>query len=392
MEEPSKNSFCPCGSGKEYQHCCSGKIVSFPKKDNFEGDEFKPIAEMLEMITEDLIDKEFNSPEELNWELKRFSHNQNNLPKAPFLGLSPSQMHHILYSPFSLNNGLFHFECQSPEELTNIPLLEQSLYFLNKLNQVGPMKATQKGNLPRAFVIEFYRKFFSNNPLYFHTPNKVTTRPPVTASPLDERRGTDEERRGRQQSLSPRGEPLPNKEDDLFPCTRLKHLLTMAGLIKKRANKFSLTKKGEEIIVKKKIRELFDELAYSFFNKWNWGFRTWNPKVLCLIQDSAIFNLYLLNKKAQNWISGEELSKIYLHAFPNLIYETHSFNNSSVYATHSTPEEDVIHCFSSDFLKDVGLPLGLIQTKNNEENEEIYFSNKTHYKVSPFFKRCFKFT
>ena len=48
----------------------------------------------------------------------------------------------------------------------------------------------------------------------------ITTRPPVTASPLDERRGADEERleayfpyvggkrRGRQQSLSPRGEPL----------------------------------------------------------------------------------------------------------------------------------------------------------------------------------------
>ena len=48
----------------------------------------------------------------------------------------------------------------------------------------------------------------------------VTTRPPVTASPLDERRGADEERleayfpyvggkrRGRQQSLSPRGEQL----------------------------------------------------------------------------------------------------------------------------------------------------------------------------------------
>ena len=56
-------------------------------------------------------------------------------------------------------------------------------------------------------------------------PLNVTTRPPVTARPLDERRGTDEERleaylryvegkrRGRQQSLSPRGEQLQSFYD-----------------------------------------------------------------------------------------------------------------------------------------------------------------------------------
>ena len=43
----------------------------------------------------------------------------------------------------------------------------------------------------------------------------VTTRSSVTASPLDERRGADEERRGRQQSLSPRGEPLYKNKDIL---------------------------------------------------------------------------------------------------------------------------------------------------------------------------------
>ena len=63
----------------------------------------------------------------------------------------------------------------------------------------------------------------------------VTTRPPVTASPLDERRGevptrsffdlprpeayfsyVEGKRRGRQQSLSPRGEQLPRNEENLY--------------------------------------------------------------------------------------------------------------------------------------------------------------------------------
>ena len=68
--------------------------------------------------------------------------------------------------------------------------------------------------------IKVFQAAFSS--LLSFSPFNVTTHPPVTASPLDERRGTDEERdpeayfscvggkrRGRQQSLSPRGEQLP---------------------------------------------------------------------------------------------------------------------------------------------------------------------------------------
>ena len=78
---------------------------------------------------------------------------------------------------------------------------------------------------------------------------KVTTRPPVTASPLDERRGADEERleahfpyvggkrRGRQQSLSPRGEPLPIRKPLAAPSEEGKasdHIVTSMNTAPKK--------------------------------------------------------------------------------------------------------------------------------------------------------------
>ena len=74
--------------------------------------------------------------------------------------------------------------------------------------------------VPKPFLAWVARTFYHENYIAMPTLH-IMTRPPVTASPLDERRGADEERpkayfsyvggkrRGRQQSLSPRGEPLP---------------------------------------------------------------------------------------------------------------------------------------------------------------------------------------
>lgn len=339
MEGLSQESLCSCGSGKKYESCCLGKIIEFPKNDSFEGSGLKTTSEIVEIFEESLEGRDFYSLGELNEELRRFSDNQNSLPKAPFLGLSSAQMHRIIYSPFSLKNEIFYFQCEDLEELTKIPLLTQALYFLNKLNQVGQLKATQKGNLPRAFVIELYHEFFSNSHYCY----------------------------------------VPNKESDSFPSTRLKYLLFMSGLIKKRSNKFSLTKKGERILVKKKMRELFDELIHSFFNKWNWGVGLY-PE-FSLMQDSAVFNLHLLNKIAQDWILDEEIGKAYLCAFPELAHEVNH--------NYWSPEKKVTWSFSVRFLERVCLPMGLLELK---EEGEKYIDRKTYYKVSPFFKRCFEFT
>ena len=338
MESLSEDSLCPCGSEKLYRHCCLGKVIEFPKNNGFKGESLKTGSELMEMVQDHLAGQEFSSLEELEWELRRFSENQNSLPKASFLGLSPRQMHSALYHVFTLRNEIFDFECKDPERLLKVPLVEQALYFLGELQGVGSLKATSKGNLPRAFVMGFHDAFFAKN--------------------LDW---------------------VPNRESDLFQLEQLKNILILAGLIKKRANKFSLTKKGERLLGKRDLEGLFDELTLAFFNKLNWA--DWDLySELALIQLGAVFNIHLLNKMAQDWVLDKELGQAYLRAFPNLIYE--------VRVSYLSPEEEVIKSFSNRFLDRVCIPMGWVQSKERAGKsieEEVY------YRVSPFFKNCFKF-
>ena len=154
----------------------------------------------------------------------------------------------------------------------------------------------------------------------------------------------------------------------------------MAGLIKKRKNKFYLTQKGKSLIKDKKIKELFDKLVLTLFNKWNWGaFDGYSE--LPLIQTSVVFNIHLLNKRAKNWISGEELGEVFLKAFPDLIIDVDK-------GGYFEPKTEIINCFNVRFLERVCLPLGFLDKKRKGEG----IKRKNYYKLSPFFKQHFKFS
>jgi len=341
MKEQAEDSPCLCGSGKQYKNCCFGKLVEFPKRNSFK-DLPNYDSEVINSVKAHIENKEFSSLKELNQELNQFFHNYNEKPRDDFLGLSPNQIQYILYNPFSLTNKIFVFEYGDyfKKNIKKAPFLEQAIYFLNKLYEAGEMKATQKGNLPKAFVMELYQRFFSKREYIV----------------------------------------IPHREDYLPEATRLKHILNMAGLIKKRKNKFYLTQKGESLIKDKKIRELFDKLILTFFKKWNWGALDGYSE-LSLIQASAVFNIYLLNKKAKNWISGEELGRVFLKAFPPLVFNV---NKGGLF----DPKTEIINCFNVRFLERVCLPLGWLKRKS--ENRSLERQN--YYKLSPFFKQHFKFT
>ena len=275
-------------------------------------------------------------------ELNQFFHGHNKKPIDDFLGLSPNQMQCISHNPFSLKNEIFifkygnHFE----QNIKEVPFLEQALYFLNRLYESEEMKATQKGNLPKFFIDELYQKFFSKEECII----------------------------------------TPHKEDDLLEAKRLKYILNMTGLIKKRKNKFYLTQKGESLIKDKKIGGLFDKLVLTFFNKWNWGALDGYSE-LPLIQTSVAFNIHLLNKRAKNWISGEELGGVFLKAFPDLIFDVDK-------GGYFDPKTEIINCFNIRFLERVCLPLGFLERKRNNRS----IKGVDYYKLSSFFKQHFKFS
>ena len=340
MKEQKGDSLCLCGSGKQYKNCCFEKLIEFPKNDSFK-DFPNPASEVSNSAKAHIENKEPSSLKELKQELDQFFHGHNAKPIDGFLGLSPTQMNYILHNPFNLTNKIFVFEYGNDFEqnIKAVPFLEQALYFLNRLYESGEMKATQKGNLPRAFVMELYQRFFSKEEYIF----------------------------------------TPYKEDDLPVITRLKYILNMIGLIKKRNNKFYLTQKGRSLIKEKKIRELFDKLILAFFNKWNWAALD-GYSALPLIQSSAVFNIHFLNKKSKNWISAEELGKVFLKAFPYLVFDINERG-------YFDPKTEIINCFDVRFLQRVCLPLGLLEEKRKNRSIE----SMNYYKLSPFFKQHFKF-
>lgn len=312
--------------GSDYKN-----MLLFNKKDN---------SQIMEEVKEFSSKQNAGSLDELNAKLGEFFAQKNNAGIDSFLGLSPTQMHLVLHNPFSLSNHLFNFDCAEEWQLKEIPIIKQALFILHKLNVEGEVKGTQLGNLPKNLVIEFYHLFLSS------------------------------ERYAR----------VPNREDDVLQLTRLKHLLDLAGLIKKRNKKFSLTKKGNEILAQDNYKALFEEIILTWTKNFNWGFGDGYSN-LDLIQRSATFNFYMLHKLCGDWGEDDELGLCYHNAFPNLALEARD-------TFYGGAEREVIQCFSLRFLERYCLPLGFLEKKEEGDN---YTNRKTFYKTTPFFKNNFKF-
>ncbi len=296
-------------------------------------------SKIMEEIKEIVSQQGVESLDQLQEILDNFLIEKNNTGIDCFLGLSPTQMSSALYLPFSLSNHIFNFKVADESQLEDIPIIKQAHFILGKLSEIGEMKGTQLGNFPKSFVLDFYNLFLSR------------------------------ERYAR----------IPNREEDIFQLTRLKHLLELSGMIKKRNNKFSLTKKGEKILIQHDSSQLYETLFKTWAETFNWAM---NDRIseLDFIQQSVIFNLYLLHKLCNDWVEDEEVAQRYLKAFPDLVLEVES--------SFFGPDSEVVACFTLRFLDRFCLPLGLLEQK---EEGEFFEDRKVFYRATSFFKENFIF-
>jgi hypothetical protein len=300
----------------------------------------KSNTDLIEEIKEFASKQNVQSLDELNEKVATFIKSKNEMPVAHFLGITPHQMQQILYRTFELSNILFRFSCNDVDHIKQIAVIKQAKFLLEKLQQVGELKGTQLGNLPKSLVVEFYQLFTFNE----------------------------------------RFAMKPNREDDVFELSRLKHLLSMSGIIKVKNNKFYLTKKGELILSQENDLELLREIIFTWANTFHWGFGDGYPDLI-LIQKSSVFNFYLLHKFANSWIEDKKLGRHFLEAFPDLVHEVRN--------SYAKPEDEIISCFCVRFLERFCLPLGLVEKK---EEGKIFVDLKTYYKVTPFFLESFNFS
>ena len=364
MSKIGRNQPCPCGSGKKYKFCCGrdDNIIPFPGTDggsshasgNGRHASHSP-AQSSTRATVHPFPGESEPPEdefviEEAWDLhrrfdeqmiRRVVEQENHAPLEDFLGLSPAQMFRILNTPFEENAELLEFDPKiESDDVERIPLLDQALYALRSIEELQPLRATKKGNLPRSFVQQLYEGVVQQYLEYDFA--------------------------------------YPQKEEDVSAIAKLRHLLTYAGLLKKRKNQFSLTQRASELMATGDLGGIYHRLFSAFSFKYAWGYDDRFPQ-LAIIQRALIFNLYLLKKLATNVVTDDVLGTAFVRAFPGAMSECAD--------GWGPPDERLSRCFVLRFLNRYAEPFGFVEV-GRDEKDPIF--GPTEYRVTPVFRRVFR--
>ncbi len=244
-------------------------------------------------------------------------------PVDDFLGLSPDEVHRLLYQRFAGSLDIVTLSATfAPALLENVPAVQDAMVLIRRLGEAGSLKATQKGNFPLMVVREIYKQ--------------------QTLRDLEE-------------------EWNVASEEDALLVRLLRHALTACGWMKCRSKQFSLTKKGEVVYRKGFLPEHYQQLLQNWIFETNWGFLDGhNP---CpFVQHAALFSLYLLSQKAADFTLASDLSGAFVRAFPAALPDVISPFDSD------TPQAILSRIFELRFLERFCLYFGLLEFKGKRKH------------------------
>jgi len=364
MAKIGRNDPCPCGSGKKYKNCCIGKydnVIPFPAgeggddvferyqdmAENWDHEKGPPptfmeslgkpnlATEALHDLSEKIRDREFQTEDELKAFIESHTEEKSRTPLDEFLGLSPDQMHVMLYRRIDGNENTLTINNNLPAKTVEaVPALHQCRYLLARVGESEKgMKATQKGNLPRAVVQDFYEAFVREHDIF----------------------GTK-----------------PMMEDDVKEIQKAKYFLRDSGFIKYQKGRFSVTRKGRAMLDDFDPVTLYLLLFRYFAITYNWLYGTRYPDTMEFMQISLAFCLYLIRMKGSDFISGQELADVYLNAFPALVENIGSDYGETIAAFG----------FTHLFLEEFAHYLGLVDIWRERE---IISSREAQYRTTPLF-------
>jgi hypothetical protein len=285
--------------------------------------------------------KAFESIEEAQAFADAWLEKKNAEPKSEFLGLSPEQLHRMIYRPFDETSDIVTLNKNlSDERILEIPIVKEAVYFLRRLGELQPLRATAKGNLPRAFACEIHDRF-PEDPEFSY--------------------------------------PIVSEEGDM-KLSALRHILNVCGWIKKRNQKFYLTQKGEILNGKGLGRDDFHHLFQTYMQKFNWASRDFYPG-LGIIQQAFLFSCYILYRKAKTNISANELSTYFIQAFPAVL------NTEERYLSSEESYPLLQHSFYIRFIERFCEYFGLVTIEKKEKRSlQLDYLIRT----TPFFDEMFQ--
>jgi hypothetical protein len=326
------DDLCSCGSGEEYINCCWIRDVLREKR--------KKVRIPFEELEDAVKDKVFKSQDEMQCFADEMMEKSNREPDEDFLGLSPEQIHRLLSFPLEQNEDIVRLDKKLPSKVfEGAPIARHTLLFLSELAKVEPLKATAKGNLP----LKFARLLFDE---------------------------IEDPRFKRWVSF--------RSEEDSRKVLTLRHVLGMAGWIKKEKKKYKLTRKGHGLLADGFSEQDFFHLLQIFTRKFNWGFNDLYPEFR-IIQAGWLFSLFILHKKAKAFTEDVVISRAFLKAFPEIAME--------VDKTYTSAVEYITHCYSLRFLEKFCEPFGFVTTRREEEEDFIF--GRLFVKTTPLFIKYF---
>ena len=168
--------------------------------------------------------------EELNNLMYEYQQKINSSPLDHFDGLSPEQIHVLLYSPFA-SGSVLQFRKDMDVHVDKAPFFKLSEILINEIQQAGRLKLTVNGNLPVRICELLYNQKLINFQ-YMDFAGRI-------------------------------------REEEIAYLWPLKQYLLDAGIVKKRNNALSLTKNGEKLM-KESASVRFIQIFNYLANRFHW--------------------------------------------------------------------------------------------------------------------------
>ncbi|KFD40303.1 hypothetical protein AT05_01465 [Schleiferia thermophila str. Yellowstone] len=225
---------------------------------------------------------------------------RNNTPMDDFLGISPTEIHHLLYDTFSDKSPIQFRDDIDDKTLDQIPLFRIAEEFLKIIQRDKQIKLTPLGALPKKAMVELYDKRFL----------------------LDEHIES--------------GLIKLWKEDDCISIKSARLTTELAGLVRKANGKLTLTKTGTKLLETNNRLQIFKQFFQAFTDKFLWSFNDGYPEQP-IGQLAWAFSVIMLDKFGDQPQTVDFYADKYLKAFPKFItFFRHEY---------STPEQQFFRCY-----------------------------------------------
>ena len=266
----------------------------------------------------------------------------NNSPVDDFLGLSPTEIHNLLYDTFGDKSPVQFRDDIDDKTLDQIPLFKIVEDYLKIIQRDKHIKLTPLGSLPKKVMVELYDKRFL---LDEHIESGITKL---------------------------------WKEDDCIAIRSARLTAEIAGLVKKVSGKLTLTRTVTKLLETNNRLQIFRRFFQAFTNKFLWSFNDGYPEQP-IGQLGWAFSLILLDRFGDQPQTVEYYADKYLRAFPKFI--------TFFQPDYSTPERQFFRCYGVRTFDRFFLWFGFVTV----DKQKIFIDLDTDkFKRTDLVKRIFK--